>query len=330
MSSTSSTDAGVAPSARDARWWPLVKRVATWSFFALVAWLIVDHARAIDWDDAWRALLELPRGTLLLATGCVVASYIVYSVYDLLGRTVMRHGLGVVTVMGVTFIAYAFNMNLGSLVGTVGMRYRLYSRLGLDNETIARVTGFSMFTNWVGYLLIAGTLFAFGAVTLPPGWMIDSGGLRLVGVALAAIGLAYPLLCAFGGPRTFTVRGHAFSTPGWRMALLQMAVSMTNWSLMGATMWVLLRDAVPFPQVLAVLLVAAVAGLVTHVPAGLGVIEAVFLALLGGQVPQGRLLGALLAYRALYYLLPLAVAALFYLVTELRARKLRARSAPTA
>ena len=63
---------------------------------------------------------------------------------------------------------------------------------------------------------------------------------------------------------------------------------------------------------LAVLLVAAVAGVITHVPAGLGVLEAVFVALLSHQLPQGQLLGALLAYRAIYYLLPLAIATVAY------------------
>jgi uncharacterized membrane protein YbhN (UPF0104 family) len=100
-------------------------------------------------------------------------------------------------------------------------------------------------------------------------------------------------------------------------------MSCLNWSLMGGVIWLLLQGQVGYPQVLAVLLVAAVAGVVTHVPAGLGVLEAVFVALLSHQVAQGKLLGALLAYRALYYLLPLLVATVAYLVTELRARRLR-------
>ncbi|MDT4886212.1 hypothetical protein FQZ97_1225350 [compost metagenome] len=53
-------------------------------------------------------------------------------------------------------------------------------------------------------------------------------------------------------------------------------------------------------------------------------LEAVFVALLAHEVAQTRLLAALLAYRALYYLLPLAVALVAYLVTEMRARRLRA------
>jgi uncharacterized membrane protein YbhN (UPF0104 family) len=73
--------------------------------------------------------------------------------------------------------------------------------------------------------------------------------------------------------------------------------------------------------VLSVLLVAAVAGVITHVPAGLGVLEGVFVALLSHRLPEGQLLGALLAYRALYYIVPLLAAALLYLKVELRARK---------
>jgi glycosyltransferase 2 family protein len=64
-----------------------------------------------------------------------------------------------------------------------------------------------------------------------------------------------------------------------------------------------------------------VAGVITHVPAGLGVLEAVFVALLAHQVAEAQLLAALLAYRGLYYLLPLVVATLAYFATELRARR---------
>ncbi|MFG5409540.1 hypothetical protein ABXN37_17445 [Piscinibacter sakaiensis] len=70
---------------------------------------------------------------------------------------------------------------------------------------------------------------------------------------------------------------------------------------------------------LGALLVAAVAGVLTHVPAGLGVLEAVFVALLGGTVPPATLVAALLLYRAFYYLAPLLLAAVVYLVLEARA-----------
>ncbi|MBU2285377.1 MAG: UPF0104 family protein, partial [Gammaproteobacteria bacterium] len=49
----------------------------------------------------------------------------------------------------------------------------------------------------------------------------------------------------------------------------------------------------------------------------------VFVALLAYEIPQGQILAALLAYRALYYLLPLIAATLSFAATELRARKSR-------
>ena len=71
------------------------------------------------------------------------------------------------------------------------------------------------------------------------------------------------------------------------------------------------------------LLLAAVAGVITHIPAGLGVLEAVFVALLSHLMPQAEILAALVAYRVVYYLVPLGVAAAAYLVMEAKARQLR-------
>jgi hypothetical protein len=59
-----------------------------------------------------------------------------------------------------------------------------------------------------------------------------------------------------------------------------------------------------------------VAGVATHVPAGLGVIEAVFVACLGSELGSTSVLAALLSYRAVYYLVPLALALLGYAVAE--------------
>ncbi|MDM0008633.1 lysylphosphatidylglycerol synthase domain-containing protein [Variovorax sp. J22G73] len=307
-------------------WWPWARRAVVWGFFALIAWLLVTQARTIDWAEVLDAIRALPAATLLSAGALVVCSFALYSTYDLLGRHLTGHRLGTGTVMGVTFISYAFNLNLGSLVGGVAFRYRLYSRLGLGNDTITRVLGFSMLTNWFGYLVVAGAAFCFWPLALPPSWKIGNEGLRVLGAVLLMVALAYLVLCATAKGRVWRVRGHAFKTPSLPMALLQLAMSCANWSLIGGVIWFLLQGQVDYVHVLAVLLVAAVAGVVTHVPAGLGVLEAVFVALLAHAVAEAQLLGALLAYRGLYYLLPLVVATVGYLVTEARARRLRAAS----
>lgn len=119
--------------------WPVAKRGLTIAFFCLVAWLLFHQARAIEWDEVWATVLALPNGVLALGALLALASYTLYSTFDLFGRHLTGHPLGAGRVMLVTFISYAFNLNLGALVGGFAFRYRLYARLGLDNVVITRV-----------------------------------------------------------------------------------------------------------------------------------------------------------------------------------------------
>ena len=308
-----------SPGARGRRWRPA--RPLLWSaLFALVAWLLVSHARQIDWRQVFDAVRGIPPTSLAIAALLAAASHGLYSTFDLIGRRWTGHDLPAVQVVPVTFVSYAFNLNFGALVGGLGLRYRLYSRLGLDEATIARVLGLSLATNWLGYLVLAGIVFAAGIVAPPGEFRLGASTLRALGIALLAAAAAYVALCAWSKRREYAFRGHSFTLPPPRMALAQLAVSTLNWLTIAAVIHTLLQHVLPYPTVLGVLLMAAIAGVVTHVPAGLGVIEAVFIALLGSAVPRGELLGALLAYRALYYLAPLAVAVAVYLLLEARAR----------
>lgn len=310
-------------------WWPWLKRAATLVFFGLVSWLLVAQGRAIDWPEVFAALRAYPPALLLGAMGLSALSFGLYSCFDLLGRHYTGHTLRTPTVMLVTFISYVFNLNLGSLVGGVAFRYRLYSRLKLDTGTITRVLTLSMLTNWTGYLLLGGLVFAFATPELPPGWKMGSGGLQILGFVLLAGSAAYLLLCALSRQRSFTLRGHTLELPSGRLALLQVAMGAANWLVMSGLMFLLLQQKVAFPTVAGVLLVAAVAGVVAHVPAGLGVLEAVFVALLSHQIPTHQLLAALVAYRVIYYLIPLVIATVAYLVTEARAKSLAGAAART-
>jgi len=302
-------------------WWTWTKRLLTLAFFAAVAYLLFTQARNIEWDEVMTAIRRRPASDMLPALAFAAASYLLYSCFDLFGRHVTGHRLSVPKVMTVNFVSYAFNLNMGALVGGVAFRYRLYSRFGLDTATTTRVVAMSMLTNWLGYLVLAGLAFWWAPPSPPPEWKLDMAGLQILGAALFAAAIAYLLLCAFSRRRVWTVRGHDIELPSLRMALLQLAMSCANWLLIAAAVHTLLGQKIDFPTVLGVLLVAAVAGVITHVPAGLGVLEAVFVVLLSHQLPRSELLAGLLAYRAIYYLLPLAIATVVYLVLELRARK---------
>jgi uncharacterized protein (TIRG00374 family) len=121
------------------------------------------------------------------------------------------------------------------------------------------------------------------------------------------LALGYVVACAVQHGRVWHWRGRELRLPSPKRALLQMAMSVANWALMGAAIYLLLGRDVPYGSALGALMAAAVVGVVTPIPAGLGVLEAVMLALLAHQLPQARVLGAVMAWRALYYLLPLFI-----------------------
>lgn len=301
------------------------KRLMTLLFLVLIPTLLYLLARNLDWNEVRQSLLAYRPGTLVIGLVLAFASYLTFASYDLLGRAYTGHHLPARQVLPVAFVCYAFNLNFTTWVGGVALRYRLYGRLGLDTPTITRILTLGLLTNWVGYMLLAGTVFALGLVELPKTWAVGATGLRLIGVLLLVFALGYLLACAFAKRRTWSLRGHELTLPSLRLALCQVALGASNWALMAALIHWLLPHELFYPSILGILLISCVAGVVAHIPAGLGVLEAVFLALLHGQIGQGSLVAALLGYRTLYYLIPLLLALVVYLVLEKRARAMRQR-----
>ena len=307
--------------------WKLAKKVLTWLFFIAVIVLLVVYARKVNWEDVYNVIVNYNRLAVLSAVALVIVSYLTYGCYDLIGRAYCGHKLAKRQVMLVSFICYAFNLTLSTWVGGVAMRYRLYSRLGLDSATITRIFSLSIATNWLGYILLAGIVFSAGMVPIPGGWFIGETTLRIIGVVLLAAVAVFLWACAFSKRRKWTIRRQTLQLPSLRMALFQFAVSSANWLVMGAIIWLLLARQVDYPIVLGVLLISSIAGVIIHIPAGIGVLEAVFLALLSGQhASHGTIIAALLAYRVLYFILPLLLALVLYLMLESRAKHLRAKN----
>ncbi|MGJ7566732.1 lysylphosphatidylglycerol synthase domain-containing protein [Variovorax sp. GB1R11] len=278
--------------------------------------LLLSHAHKVDWAGAWHALQRYSPWLLLAVLGLATASHALYGCFDLIGKRHVRHRLPYWRTWAIAVTSYAFNLNLGSLVGGIAMRARLYARAGLDDATVAQIVGLSLVTNWLGYGLLAGGLFASGVIEPPRQAHIGEFALRALGVVMILLALAYVVACAVSRGREWRFRGKRLHLPSARLAVVQLALSASNWALMGAAMYLLLGQQVPYATTLGVLLAASIVGVITPIPAGLGVLEAVYLALLSGTVKQGALMGAVLAYRALYYLLPLAGGLVLYLFLE--------------
>ena len=118
------------------------------------------------------------------------------------------------------------------------------------------------------------------------------------------------------------VNGWSFSAPSPKMTLAQFALGSIDIGFAAAALYLVLPDGIglSFAGFVGVYVVAMTIGVLSHSPGGLGVFEAVMLLALPGT-DQGAILGALLVYRCLYYLLPLAVAAILLSWNEYRLRR---------
>lgn len=288
---------------------PLAGRVVTLLLVVAAGWLLVRQLRDIEWPAVVAGLRAFTPATLAVAAALAFASHALYASVELIGRHLTQHTLPRRRVLLIGAVSYAFNLNLGSLVGGVAARLRLYTNAGLGLTRATQLIGISVVTNWLGYAALAGVLLTWRPPVLPQDWGLGAAELRWLGPALVALALAYLVACAVAPGRQWSWRGHVLVTPSARVAVLQLGVSMLNWATIATLVWWILQRPVDWPSVAMVFLVAAVAGVLVHVPAGLGVLEAVFLALLSHRVPAAQLLAGLIVYRVVYYLVPLAIAA---------------------
>lgn len=301
------------------------------ALFALIATLLVSKAMEIDWPSVWAALRDYDAGTLLVAAAMALGGHAAAACYDLVGKRYSGHDIANRVVLPINFTAYAFAINLGALIGGWGLRARLYSRYGLAARQIARVIGMAVVTNWSGFILLLAIALLW-PLELPLDLRIEQKAWRnTASVLLILVVIAYLLVCTLGHRRRWRIRVRRFdlAVPSAGMALQQLALSCLSWTLMVATLHELLPDEVPFAKVMVILFVGSLVGAMTHIPGSVGVLEASVVWMFGADADHLNVLAAVLAYRALYYFVPLAVAALALAVLEGSAR-MRAEASSSA
>ena len=253
---------------------------------------------------------------LVLCLGATVLGYLALAGYDALSLTILGRHLPRRRIISAAFLGYAFANSLPlSVVTGAAVRYRLYSQWGIERGDAARVVTLNTVTYVVGLLASAGLAFALQPVLMPGFLHLPLRTARPLGLAcLAAVG-AYLFWSSRSGD---DLRLWRLELPrsGLRMALGQIGISIADWILSGAALYVLLPHQVPFHVFFAVFLLGQIAGLIAQVPGGLGVFEAVMLWGLTPALKTSSILIGLVAYRLIYFFLPLAMATAFWAFRE--------------
>ena len=266
-----------------------------------------------------QALQGFGSGQLLLAVLLGLASYGCLIGFDAIG--LHRSGVRVSPLrIGITaFLAHAVGQTVGFAALTGGaVRLRGYRSAGLDLAQIGQVVLMSTLGFVFGAWLLLGAAFVLEPATAALALPLSAFAIGCIGGA-ALLAFAVMVVLVGRAGRTFSIRGHALWLPGRRTMLGVTALSVVELVLAGAALYVLLPDSTPagLPGFIGLYLVAVVAGLVSTVPAGLGVFEWSLLKLLPQTAPA-TVLAAALVYRVTYYVLPLLAATVLALATGLR------------
>lgn len=261
-------------------------------------------------------LADLPLSAYLLAGVSTLVAYLALAWYDRIALIHLRKEKGIswLYVAVCSFTTYALSHNIGASVFSGGMvRFRAYTAKGLSAAEVAILVAVCSFTFAFGTILLLGLVLLWEPQILGPltalsaHFNVGTTPARLIGAGL----LGFCLLYTIGSwlhLRPLHVGKFELVYP--RLPIVARQYLAAPLELIGAAG--IIYFALPeaghpgFMIVLGAFLLSFSAGLLSQVPGGVGVMEAVFLAILPG-VPATAVFAALLVWRLFYLLMPLAL-----------------------
>src|SRR5215213_5067755 len=295
------------------------KYVIAAAAIGLAVFLLYRTLSRYSLDQLIAAVAAVPVPRLLGAAGFAAASYLSLTFFDYLALHYVKRPLPYPKAALASFTALSLGHNIGlAALSSGAVRYRFYSRWGLGAGEVAKVILFCGVTVGLGLAILGGV-----ALLLRSDLAAEITGLdRMVVIGLGLACLAstgmYLLLAAFVR-RELTVWNWTIEMPSLRLALGQAAIGPLNFACVAACLHQALASAadVPYLAVASVYVIANVTSLISHVPGGLGLIESVVMFLL----PGANLVGALLVFRFVYFLVPLALGGTVLGITEIVFRR---------
>lgn len=262
-------------------------------------------------DGIVRAVAAIPAERLALGAGCAALAYLCMAASDLLGLHCLGRHLKIRRVLLAAFcsVAIGHNVGLGGL-SAGAIRFRFYGAWGLAPIEAGFLVLFAGLTFLLGLVSVAG----FAALTeLAP---MPGKDLALAGLLLPAAYLALSLFSR----RSFTIWRQSFVIPPIHLAVLQILIGVASVvAIVGALQALLPRGEVEWAQIATAYVAADLTATLSTVPGGWGVLESVVVWLLPDVDP----IGALVAFRLVYYVVPLAIAGVLLTSFEIAQRRPR-------
>ncbi|MDR1008794.1 MAG: lysylphosphatidylglycerol synthase domain-containing protein [Rickettsiales bacterium] len=278
------------------------------AFFIMAVVAIYSQLSRYSWEDIRAAVMAVSGKSMLLAVLACTAGYAVLACYDWLALKYIGRRLAAWKWLLVGFLGFAISNNAGTAVVSGGaIRYRLYTRWKFRMAEIVKMVTFSGFTYLVGCLC----LVSIGYFMVPDN-MRETPAVALAFPPCFASFVAYFALAKWY-KKGIRIAGETFKMPSVKMAAAQSALGTMDSLCASLVLYSVLYPFVPVPfdVYVGVFVISQVLGVFTPVPGALGVFEGLFMLLLpGAKGNEAAVFGALIVYRVIYYLIPLALAGL--------------------
>ena len=276
---------------------------------------LLSEVRGHDLRGAIRAITP---GAIAGALALTILSYLSLTLYDHMALRIIGKQIAWRTAALASFCSYTLSHNLGlSLLTGGSARMRIYGAAGLGPGDVARVIASASLSFWSGVVTMAALFLAVDPMPVAiKAFPIGASVLQLLGFCLLG-GVAVALAGLRRAPYPVRLFGWTLMLPSRGQAAAQIGIACIDLTLSSGALFVLLPHSAMalFPAFFLAYTLGIIVALISHVPGGVGLFEAVMLATVP-QVARPSLFAALLAYRVVYYLLPLAAAAFLIILHE--------------
>lgn len=306
---TDPDDDALAPAERMALWRVLLPYVVAFALFGAGLYALNRMLAPVDIREVAQQIRATPWNVTGIALGTTVLGYLFLAGYDWSALRHIGKPLPLPVTMTGGLMAYAFGNTIGlSAISGGAVRWRVYSGLGLDGYDIAAISTFTAASFGVAASVIGFSALAVHPTALGSLLPLPPPTIRLIAIA-AILGVMLPLLWAAITRRELRIGRFCLHAPTLGVLGTQLVICLGDIVFSALTLYVLLPMVdVSFPTFLAVFAAAMMAGILSHVPGGVGVFESVIIAAMPPSVPIDQVAAGLLLFRLIYYLVPFAMA----------------------
>ncbi|HUB47590.1 MAG TPA: bifunctional lysylphosphatidylglycerol flippase/synthetase MprF, partial [Acetobacteraceae bacterium] len=294
---------------------------------------VQSATRGLDYHAVVRTLRHLPPNVVTRAVVATAISYLAMVARD----AAALRALSIRLPQPLLWVGSAAGSALGNAAGfgalTGGaVRYRVFRAAGVSPGQVASLTGLTSTTFGIGLMGLngLGLLCAARAIArlihLPAPAVLGLGTAALAGVAALTV-------CCHSDRTPLRLGRYSVDLPSRGSVIMQLVLVGIDVVGAGLALLALLPGAhIGTVAFLTVYTVALLLGVIGHTPGGIGVFEATVVFALGNSAPPSAVVAGLLAYRTIYFLLPLLLSGAVLAAFEVRgiARRLPPSSLATA